>query len=809
MGGGASELGEGVRREGVSREGEVMEGEVMREGVRRDGVRRDGVMRKEGEVREGVRSDSDMVTQFLRFSVHITPHPPTLTSLPHSSNDVHLSLSVPSIHYTHSVNLVREMERFVSEFQELSRAVMTSFSSAAVGVAKGLVNEKSQFAETLSTSLGPRSIHPTPFHPSGGPEIRPTDDPLEVAPRDHLYVEVLVQSPVITLPSSLHGEKCLVAYLGEISVMNEFTSENMVDSLSVSISPLERETVTIRIDRMSLHATHDSRSRELLVSSGGRRSEGRWWKVLDETSIVAKIDRRIGGEGERGHVGVEDEEEDEEEGEEVKRSKVDGVAKRSRRIGGEGERGHVGEDDREHETKGNRVHFEEELAKRKRSKREEIGRVDFEDELAAKRSRVECETESEMEEEGMSEEDEGREREEGATPTVHVSGQIETETESTADVVVSGEICDPLLISLPKEVFDQIRVTLKRGLYKPISRKRRRQGVVGAKSAPSLMVDSSNSTTSSQSSQGVLKSGRHHRSKGRADTTRTVAVSFSLPQLSLQLKHTIDAKEKDLVYVSFEEFSAKSVKTERHMTSVELALKSIVIEDLLQEKESVYRHILASSTRPFTGISPLRSGSAIGLQRLTISPSHISQLSHPLLPFSHLMPSTPRVAPPPATDSPLRSFTPHNERGKTRQTGLRPERPGNVGPQHPRPSKSETCFKTPKTGLPRPSSLTTAGESSTSGGGVHSELGYYDDSEEDCEVTGSTSREGEGSCHGNDHHGNLSSTDAGGGLLSIKAMFVDKAHPQFASKYNSVSQCIIHCTLYISVPTFQASVTYV
>ena len=758
-------------------------------------------MRRDGE---GERRDSDMVTQFLRFSVHITPHPPTLPSLPHSSNDVHLSLSVPSIHYTHSVNLVREMERFVSEFQELSRAVMTSFSSAAVGVAKGLVNEKSRFAETLSTSLGPRSIHPTPFHPAGGPEIRPTDDPLEVAPRDHLYVEVLVQSPVITLPSSLHGEKCLVAYLGEISVMNEFTSENMADSLSVS---LERETVTIRIDQMSLHATHDSRSRELLVSSGGRRSEGKWWKVLDETSIVAKIDRRIGGEAERGHVRVEGEEEDEEEeGEEVKRSKVDGVAKRSGRIGGEGERGHVGEDDRERVTKGNRVHFEEELAKRKRGKREEIGRVDFEDEVAAKRSRVECETESEMEEEGMSEEDEEREREEGATPTVHVSGQIETETESTADVVVSGEICDPLLISLPKEVFDQIRVTLKRGLYKPISRKRRRQGVVGAKSAPSLMVDSSNSATSSQSSQGVLKSGRHHRSKGRVDATRTVAVSFSLPQLSLQLKHTIDAKEKDLVYVSFEEFSAKSVKTERHMTSVELALKSIVIEDLLQEKESVYRHILASSTRPFTGISPLRSGSAIGLQRLTISPSHISQLSHPLLPFSHLMPSTPRVAPPPTTDSPLRSFTPHDERGKPRQTGLRPERPRSVGLQHPRPSKSETGFTTPKTGLPRPSSLTTAGESSTSGGGVHSELGYYDDSEEDCEVTGSTSREGEGSHHGNDHHGNLSSSDAGGGLLSIKAMFVDKAHPQFASKYNSVSQ---YNTLYISLPTSQASVTYV
>ena len=172
----------------------------------------------------------EAMPQFLRFSVHISPQS-AISSLCRS-NDVHLSISVPSIHYTHSVNLVREVEMFVSEFQEISRAVIESFSSATVGVAKGIVNEKSQFAKQLSTSLGPRGMQ-SAFHPTRiPPEIETVDAPLDSTPCDHLYLEILVQSPVITLPSSLHGDKCLVAYLGEISVQNSFGREGLTDSLS-------------------------------------------------------------------------------------------------------------------------------------------------------------------------------------------------------------------------------------------------------------------------------------------------------------------------------------------------------------------------------------------------------------------------------------------------------------------------------------------------------------------------------------------------------------------------------------------------
>ena len=671
---------------------------------------------KPGEKRDGDkierRSSEDEIPQFLRFSVHISPQ--SVVSSVSQSNDVHLSVSVPSIHYTHSVNLVREVEMFVSDFQQLSRAVMESFSSAAVGVAKGIVNEKSQFAEQLSTSLGPRAIHSSMFHSVGvPPEIDTTDAPLDSTPRDHLYLDILVQSPVITLPSSLHGDKCLVAYLGEISVKNSFSSGGITDSLSKSIAgnlTPEREILTVKIDRMSLHATQDVRSRELLVASGGRSSQGKWWKVLDETSVVVKIDRKVG----RG-VG---------EGEKIDSAGAGGSTENI--VNGEG--------------------------------------TDFD---IKSEPWTMGETSNDREDR-----DRGGERER-QTPSVWVS---EADPSIPADVVVTGEICDHLLISLPKEVFDQIRVTLKHGLYKPISRKRKTQTEEGEASLSNYQAKRSNSVTSSQSSQGIPKS--EQSLKVPSDLSQTVAVSFSLPRLSLQLKHTIGSKEKDLVFISFEEFTANCHKSEPHTTSVEIALKSIIIEDLIQDKESEYRYILASSTKPFTGISPLRSAaSSFGLQRLSISPSH---LSHPLLPFSHLMSSTPRVAPSLDSASPLKSFTPHNDRSKTGKASLRPDPTGSVREQSTRLSRSETSFATPKTSLRHPSRISSSSQEVKIS---ISEPSFPDDSDE-CEVTGSTLRP-EGSSHGSSLHGNTNGDVMG--LLSIKAVFIDKEHPHFAKRFNSVS----------------------
>ena len=65
--------------------------------------------------------------------------------------------------------------------------------------------------------------------------------------------------------------------------------------------------------------------------------------------------------------------------------------------------------------------------------------------------------------------------------------------------------------------------------------------------------------------------------------------------------------------------------------------------------------------------------------------------------------------------------------------------------------------------------------------GFTSSKTHFHDSK--CEETGSTLQEEESGCHSSSHHSNMSDTV---GLLSIKALFVDKESPKYASKYNSV-----------------------
>ena len=634
------------------------------------------------EEQGGDGCSNDLQPQPLHFSVHISPQASGWSLSP--SNDVHVTVYVPSIHYTHSVNLVYEMELFVSEFQEVSRAVLESFSSTAVGVAKGLVKEKSQFVEQigkLSTSLGPHSAHFP--QPTGGPKIETVDGPLKFSTGDRLYLKISVQSPVITLPSSLHRDKCLIAYLGEITVENEFISNHLTTtSLSTSLDEFlsEKERVTLKINNMSLHATHDAKSRAMLVANKARdipTSSGQWWKVVQETNIVVTIERKL---------------------------------------------------------------------KKRRWNREDN----------------EC------------------------PPTIRVGGREIASGEDglsgdtgDPDIKVMGWICDPLLIRLPKEVFDQMRVTLKHGIHRSVSRKR---NVSHSETGPTVPIEkskiSSNSVTSSTTtSQSLPKSESSFKSEETADKLPSIFASFSLPRLSLELKHTIDTKQRDLVYISFEEFSVQCHKSGPHVVSLNLALRSIVIEDLLQEKESEYRYLLASSSKPLPVISPMASASPPSLG-LSLSSAHLSPLTRPLLTLPHLVSSTPRI--PVVTDSPLRSFTPRHSDGDSHH-GLKPDDTRDKAVSH---DHDNTSFTTPKTSHKRVSNSKLTGRSITLTSRQTSSTGEKTSFEDEMEEAGSTVLGETTGYHSNSHRNNQSDDI---GLLSIKAMFVDKESPDFESKYNSVS----------------------
>ncbi len=209
--------------------------------------------------------------------------------------------------------------------------------------------------------------------------------------------------------------------------------------------------------------------------------------------------------------------------------------------------------------------------------------------------------------------------------------------------MITGKICDPLLVKLPKDVFDQIQYTLKHGIrHKPQT-----------------------TPTTDTPPSDTLRGGETITATTEGDSLPNILVSFSLPKLSLELKHTLEGKEKNLVYISFDGFSVQVKRREAHVMDCELLLKSIVIEDLLQPEHSEYRYILASSIKPLSMMSPASTPNRSSLSSVSV-PGSLPSLSRHFFPLSQLM-STPKppARPPP---SPLRMFNPHSEALSSQET---------------------------------------------------------------------------------------------------------------------------------------------
>ena len=528
------------------------------------GLQNGVILKPDNSVAEGVpRSGVVKEPQCLSFSIHRSPQSFS-SATANQSYDIHLSGFVPSIHYTHSVNFVYETEQFVSEFHLYLTNTLTS---AAVGVAKGLVRDKSQLAEglgKLSTSFGPalaskQSINQSSIL-SDRTEVEETDVGLPFCSRDRLYFDISIQTPVIVLPSSLHNDECLVAHLGEISIKNEFVqqseklSSNEEEGTSLSSSAVysEIDRMVLKISNMSLHAAGDKPSREWLVTeykNGGPSPSDKWSRVLKEATLMVQIDRRLGNQT--------------------------------------------------------------------------------------------CDISMESTEDG------------------------DTASESN-DVVISGKICEPLLIWLSKDVFDQIRTTLKHGLH------RRAAPQAMPKQETKMEGAGRHSSMSTGSLKRKVKFSSLVLPEESSDSLPKISASFSLPKLSLELKHMVGGQEKNLVYVSFDDFAVQCNVSELHLVSVNLTLKSIVIEDLLQPKDSEYRYLLASSSKPLPFLSPVITP-PLTLHRLTKTKGLGTSIARHLLPMSHLM-STPKA---PTSESPLRSFSPYQDAvPKTERNLLRVEESG-------------------------------------------------------------------------------------------------------------------------------------
>ena len=223
--------------------------------------------------------------------------------------DISVFVHVPSIVYTHSVNFIYHMNLFALDFMQYFNKLSDSMKTAALGVAKGLVREKSQLASRLSqlsTSLGGRKL------------TTPTDeDETDMGGvSDRVLVDVKIESPVVVLPSPASGQDCLIAHLGQIGIKNEFidideetvlqdhshdTDTNNITDFNLSSSLVDR--LTLHVSNVSLHSSHDIPSRDYLVSEstavrgGCGLIPGSSYRILPETSLLFVIERAVGGCG--------------------------------------------------------------------------------------------------------------------------------------------------------------------------------------------------------------------------------------------------------------------------------------------------------------------------------------------------------------------------------------------------------------------------------------------------------------------------------------------------------------------------------
>lgn len=524
------------------------------------------------------------------------------SSLERKSSDVHLCIFIPAIHYLHSVNFVYEVEMFVSEFMQYFVAAISSVKSAAVGVAKGLVSQESQLAKGLSrlhTSFGHTQSHPDSFASSAD---------LKGLPLSSLSGRGVEETDLgVPFTSSSGGSSSRLYY--DVSIQSP---------VIVFPSSLSRE------DCLVAHLGEITAKNEYLVSSDNPQATlGKSYEVQRSSccspSVIEQMTISVSNISLHATHSKESRE------------------KLERSTSSDGGGGGKGSPAIEGCTKVLReISVEFQLSKRLSAGERRQG----EDTVEAG----------------------GKEGDNGRFPL----GNEEEEEAEESDIVITGKVCDSVLIELPKSVFDQIRVTLKHGIRRKPRRKKSRfrkhseaqqhGSGVGGGDVGSTAAGKTVQFDPVVQFQDAPSSGGSNSSRVRKFPK--ISASFTLPNLSLELKHIIDQRDRNLVHVSFDDLSIHYQQSHADFLSLDLALKSIVIEDLLQPADSEYRKILASTTRPTPfPLSPVTTSNGSSILRKITNSSGLTSSFSPLFPLSHLM-STPKPPSHASNHSPLRSFSP-------------------------------------------------------------------------------------------------------------------------------------------------------
>ena len=206
-----------------------------------------------------------------------------------------LTVNVASVHYTHSVTFVSEMQGFVCDFQVSLAKMRESIKDAAVGVAKGLVRQ-------VTNPFGPE-MEESFSSPTTGSQttdmLSLEDSPLPPVAYHHLF-DIKVATPVVILPKSSNSEDSVIIHLGRISLENclvPYENTEDQDCLHLSQEATYYEEITVEIANVSMQAVSGFDlsfyvpTRELHCSSQNQRC----FKIVNEVSATVTIQRGMDG----------------------------------------------------------------------------------------------------------------------------------------------------------------------------------------------------------------------------------------------------------------------------------------------------------------------------------------------------------------------------------------------------------------------------------------------------------------------------------------------------------------------------------
>ena len=225
-----------------------------------------------------------------------------VTSEPAGDNQttglIKVKARLASMHYLHTRPFLNELQLCASDFHHFTDQAAVSLSTAAAGVAKGIVGQK----ETLKESMVYLSKS------FGGPVEMEEEDVVDGRPSESssgfpskVYLDFDMKSPVVYLPKALDSRDMFVAYLGHISASNDYVRS---DENGYFVDRLVCQLTEMRLFRCTLDETADEQgSMKTAMGMDTEQSPA----ILDKTSLKLTIDRPLVERSSGGEIFAMDE----------------------------------------------------------------------------------------------------------------------------------------------------------------------------------------------------------------------------------------------------------------------------------------------------------------------------------------------------------------------------------------------------------------------------------------------------------------------------------------------------------------------